>query len=66
LPYSDVEFAKICISELVARGIDVEDEPEFLRRMDWIRDIVDLLPLVDGLVGAGTLEATLAWLKKKI
>jgi hypothetical protein len=64
-PYSDVEFANIYISELVACEIDVEDEPEFLRMIDWIWDIVDMLPLVDGLIGAGTLEATLAWLKKK-
>jgi hypothetical protein len=32
--YSDVEFAKICISELVVRGINVEDESEFLKTMD--------------------------------
>jgi hypothetical protein len=33
-PYSDVEFANIYISELVACEIDVEDEPEFLRMID--------------------------------
>jgi hypothetical protein len=33
--------------------------------MDWIWDIVDLLSIVDGLVGARTLGATVALLKKK-
>jgi hypothetical protein len=61
LPKSDLEFANICISVLVvARGVDVEGESEFLRMIDWIRDIVDLLPLVDELVGVGIFEVTLA------
>jgi hypothetical protein len=60
LPKSNLEFANIYISVLViAQGVDVEGESEFLRRINWIRDIIYLLSLVDRLVGVGILEVTL-------